>query len=684
MEDLESFFWRQVVARSPLTRIKGTKYDEAWRAINQLLFHRSIASRQRNVFLRNDGQGAFDEISGAIGLDLEQDGRAFVALDIDRDGDPDLAVMAARQVPQLRVFRNDVERRSAGMTLRLIGSASNRDAIGARVTVETDRLRRTKYIRSGSGFLSQHSREVHFGLGASQQIRTLTVEWPSGQRQVFTDVPVNRRLRLVEGETIQANAFEEPSDGGGGALRPAQPAADRPPLPEATWLYEPFPAPEFSLADLAGKTHSLAALRGGPAVLLFWTPAAKRSREALKLLADGYGQLAAKGIAALAIALDVPPDTEGGTPSGTAAGAAFHLRQGSGGRAVASAEAVRRPTDGAGLPLANADRDVALSFALAHRHLFMNRQDLALPSLMLIDAGGQIVRIYRGPVNAATIVQDAARIDVDPEARVARAVPFPGTFHSPLPMRNYLPYGRELLDQGLETAAVAAFERSAQAQPAPSTLYRLGTLLVKSGEPARARAAFERALSLQPDLAEANNDLGTLLAQAGDLEGAIAKFRAALASTPEYPDALNNLGYALLLSGQDQEARALYEKALALQPDFPEALNNLGLLFGRAGDLDKAERYFRDALGRRERYGEAANNLALVLVARGQTEEATRLLDGFLAKSPEFESAYITLAKIHLTANRVREGLAVLERLLQRNPAHPAALELVRNWKPAP
>ena len=176
----------------------------------------------------------------------------------------------------------------------------------------------------------------------------------------------------------------------------------------------------------------------------------------------------------------------------------------------------------------------------------------------------------------------------------------PGTFYSPLPSRNYLPYGRELLDQGLDAAAVVAFERAAQANPSASTLYRLGTLLAKSGEAGRARAAFERALAMQPDLAEASNDLGALLAQGGDLEAAIERFRAALASTPDYPDALNNLGYALLLSGRDEEARALYEKALALQPDFPEALNNLGLLFGRAGDLDRAERYFRDALARRD------------------------------------------------------------------------------------
>src|SRR4029453_8224912 len=157
-EDLEGFFWRQVVAHSPLTRVPGTPYDDAWRAINQLLIHGSIARRQRHVCLRNDGHGGFDEISGALGVDLDHDGRSFAVLDIDRDGDPDLVVMAARQAPQLRVFRNDFETvpapgesHAASLAVRLVGTKSNHDAIGARVIVETDRLHKTKIGQAGAG-----------------------------------------------------------------------------------------------------------------------------------------------------------------------------------------------------------------------------------------------------------------------------------------------------------------------------------------------------------------------------------------------------------------------------------------------------------------------------------------------------------------------------------------------------
>jgi Flp pilus assembly protein TadD len=426
-------------------------------------------------------------------------------------------------------------------------------------------------------------------------------------------------LRLVEGGTLEKSAFAA-KDAFKPAPVPAHPAS---PLPDETWLYEAFPAPE----------ESLSALRGKPAVVVLWSSQIGGSKPAFDALTRAKDQFAQAGVGTLAIDLAT-------------------------------------------------NRELGLSYAILHRHVFMNREDLRLPTTLLVDAAGRIVKMYRDRLDPAHILKDVPAIEASAADRLARAVPFPGTYYAQLPLRNFLPYGRELLDQGLEKPAVVAFERAAQANPNASTLYRLGTLLAKSGETVRARAAFERALSLQPSLAEANNDLGALLAQNGDLDGAIARFRAALATTPEYPDALNNLGYALLISGHDAEARGLYEKALSLQPDFPEALNNLGMLAGRAGELDRAEKYFRDALTRRADYGEAANNLALVLVARGHRDDAIQLLTGFLGKVPQYEPAYITLAKIYVAGNQTADGLAVLDRLLQRNPNQAQARALVEAWKP--
>ena len=102
------------------------------------------------MFFLNDGRGGFDEVSGTFGLDLDQDGRSFAVLDLDRDGDQDLAIMAARQAPQLRIFRNDLGG-PASFTLRLTGTKSNRDAVGARVVVETDTLKKTRQVTGRVG-----------------------------------------------------------------------------------------------------------------------------------------------------------------------------------------------------------------------------------------------------------------------------------------------------------------------------------------------------------------------------------------------------------------------------------------------------------------------------------------------------------------------------------------------------
>lgn len=648
-EDLDWMFWGGVVARSPLTQATGTPYDAAWRAINRFMVERSIAGHQRNVLLRNDGRGGFDDVSGAVGLDLDQDGRAFAVLDFDRDGDPDVVLLAPRSAPQLRLFRNDFAGRGATLAVRLVGTQSNRDAIGARVTVETEQFRRMKMVSAGSGFLSQHSKELLFGLGASQRVVRLTVEWPSGRTQAFTDVPLNRRLRLEEG----GDPRPEPH----GAM-PALPADVVPPEPASppstTWLFEPFPVPDFSLQDLRGEERSLSALRGRPAVVLLWATEAAPSRAALLALAARGDALARAGIGAVAVALDAPEDLA---------------------RVRAAASGITS------VAVLVASEEVALGWAILNRHLFMNRQDLQLPTLFLLDAEGRVAKVYRDRVDIALILQDAPRIEAPPDERLARALPFEGTFYSAPGRRDYVPYGRDLLDQGLEAQAVVAFEQAAQGRPSASTLYRLGSLLVKTGQTTKARAAYEQALALQPDLAEAGNDLGTLLAEGGDLPGAIARFRAALAATPDYPDALNNLGYALLLTDQPAEARELYERALEIQPDFPEALNNLGLILGRQGEFDRSEPLFRKALEKRPGYGEAANNLALVLVARGQPEEAIRLLLGVLETNPASESTYITLARIYLAADRRGEGLAIIDRLLQRNPVHPLALEISRQFR---
>ena len=176
-----------------------------------------------------------------------------------------------------------------------------------------------------------------------------------------------------------------------------------------------------------------------------------------------------------------------------------------------------------------------------------------------------MVKAYRDRVDVAVILRDATAIEAAPP-RVSRVLcPFPGTFYAPPTCGTTCPTAASCSIRGSRRPP-RRVRASGAIHPNSSTLYRLGTLLVKSGQPARARAAFERALAIQPDLAEASNDLGTLLAQGGDLP-ARSSVSGRRCRHTRLPDALNNLGYALLLTGRERRgARAVREGAGGCSP----------------------------------------------------------------------------------------------------------------------
>jgi Tfp pilus assembly protein PilF/peroxiredoxin len=413
------------------------------------------------------------------------------------------------------------------------------------------------------------------------------------------------------------------------------------------------PAPGFTLRDVDGQEHSLAGMAGKPVLVSFWAASASSSRAVLAELPRLRETLTKAGASLLAISVDP----------------------------VSDQVKVKAAVQGLGLTSVIAGDEVAGTWNILHRNLFDRREDLPLPTSFLIDARGEIVKIYRGQINGAAILDDLTMIGKTAD-RLARAAPFPGVFISPPGRRNEFQYGLELSEQGFDAPALVVFERVAQADPSAIAFSNLGTLYMKGGRPSDAKTAFERALALDPKYADAHNTLGALLAQNGDLPGAVEHFRSALDAKAQFPDALNNLGYTLFQVGQRQEAYDLYQRALALRPDFPEALNNVGIFFGQQRDLARAEPYFRQAFEQRPTYGEAANNLALLLGARGDQAGAIAVLERLLKDNPAFEPAYVTLCRLYVAAGQPREGLVVLERLLQRNPTHPQGLQMLKQLQP--
>jgi hypothetical protein len=84
------------------------------------------------------------------------------------------------------------------LQVRLVGTRSNRDAVGARVTVRGGGLQQTREVHAGSAYLSASSLIQHFGLGGATRVEAVEVAWPSGSRSQLTDVGVDQRLTISE------------------------------------------------------------------------------------------------------------------------------------------------------------------------------------------------------------------------------------------------------------------------------------------------------------------------------------------------------------------------------------------------------------------------------------------------------------------------------------------------------
>src|SRR5579862_8840520 len=151
-EDLNSFFWRQVVANSPDTAKPSEDYERGWNAVNELIrADYTWSGYERNVFYVNNRDGTFSDVSGAVDFDFIEDGRSFALADFDHDGRQEV-FLKSRSAPQLRVLKNVSDDLPPSISFRLRGTKSNPDAIGAAVTID----RQTKMLQAGSGFLSQH------------------------------------------------------------------------------------------------------------------------------------------------------------------------------------------------------------------------------------------------------------------------------------------------------------------------------------------------------------------------------------------------------------------------------------------------------------------------------------------------------------------------------------------------
>jgi thiol-disulfide isomerase/thioredoxin len=311
----------------------------------------SFNARERDCLFVNINGKRFFDAAYPLGVDLDFEGRGVAVADLDDDGDVDLLVRnVARQ--KLVYLNNQVGNRLHFLRLELVGTRSNRDAVGALVRVTAGGLRQTRVKMAGNGFQAQSEGTLHFGLGAAQRAEQVTIHWPSGAEQSLHDVAADQVLRVVEGSPP--------------TMRPPRGAPASAPAGDAvaTWR----------AVTLDGKPWVAAGDR--PALVVLWASWCQPCRREVPALNDLY-QRFGKAIDMVGVSFD---ETERNAA-----------------RAFVQATRPRYPiavSDGAGLAplLTAAFGDTAV----------------LLPAAVLLDARGRVLRTFNALTDTKTLVDALA------------------------------------------------------------------------------------------------------------------------------------------------------------------------------------------------------------------------------------------------------------------------------------
>ena len=160
--------------------------------------------RERLQLFHNLGGPTFNEVAQATGLNdgplQSRRGAAFG--DVNNDGLVDVIIYNVGQPPTL--FINETQNSNHRVLLKLVGVKSNRDAIGARVSLQTSTMSQVAEVHAGGSYLSSNDQRIHFGLGPEGTIEKLTIRWPSGNVEVLTKLLADSIYTIVEGRGVQS------------------------------------------------------------------------------------------------------------------------------------------------------------------------------------------------------------------------------------------------------------------------------------------------------------------------------------------------------------------------------------------------------------------------------------------------------------------------------------------------
>lgn len=235
--------------------------------------------------------------------------------------------------------------------------------------------------------------------------------------------------------------------------------------------------------------------------------------------------------------------------------------------------------------------------------------------------------------------------------------------------------GLALVEQesGNPKAAVQAIQEVIAHKESAIAYFYQGNTFYKQGKIEEAQAAFQKALELDPNYAEANANLGLILKQQGNLQAAIEKTREAIRIQPNIAEAHFNLGVALQAQGQVKEAIASYQEAIRLNTKLAEAHFNLGVALKNEDKTAEAISAYREAIRLNPNFATAHINLGTNLADQGKLDEAISELRKGLSLKPQDAEAYNNLGVALFKQKNLNKAISMWEEAIRINPEYPEA-----------
>jgi Tfp pilus assembly protein PilF len=237
-----------------------------------------------------------------------------------------------------------------------------------------------------------------------------------------------------------------------------------------------------------------------------------------------------------------------------------------------------------------------------------------------------------------------------------------------------------LKQNGRLNESLIASQKSVQLDPQDAEAHNnLGGILQELDRLKEAEVSYRQAIELKPDYAEAHNNLGNILTDLDRFEEAETSYRQAITLKPDLVEAHNNLGNTLKELGRLDEAEASFRQAITFKSDFAEAHYNLGVTLQVLDKLKETEASYNQAIVLKPDFAEAYNNLGTTLQELGRLDDAEASYTQAIKIKPDYADAFFNLSLTHLLRGSLEKGFSFYEsRLRKKEPTvAPARTNLI-------